>query len=234
MFTEKKQIAIDPRLLIVFTIIYTVYTLLEQSISILLGITFVFTFLVAIRNFNLLRKILILFLITGILSIIFLYFIFPIKSNELMLIYFRITSITGLYTVFYNEINPENLTKALIYFKVPYKYAWTISTSYRYIFLLIDESQEVKNALLIKGVPLDGNIVEKLKNLPVVISLLVFRTNYLSLKFTETLFAKNWSPYGKKTFFNRLNIYSALKFNVCIIILLVLVIIKFIAILTLL
>lgn len=123
-----------------------------------------------------------------------------------MIIYLRIMSITVLYTLFYSEITPENLTKALIFFKIPYRYSWTISTAYRYIFLFINDSTDIKNALLIRGVPLDGSYIDKIKNLPFVISLLLFRTNYLSLKFSEALYSKNWTPFGTKTWLHPLNI----------------------------
>ena len=125
--------------------------------------------------------------------------------------YFRIINITLLYSLFYTEISPENLTKALIFFKIPYKFAWTISTAYRYIFLFVNESKDLRNMLIIRGVPIEGNIFEKLRNLPLLMNLLVFRTNYIALKFSEALFAKNWSPYGIKTFYKPLNIKSKLN-----------------------
>lgn len=126
--------------------------------------------------------------------------------------YFRIINVTLLYSLFYNEVSPENLTKALIFFKIPYKFAWTISTAYRYIFLFVNESRELRNVIIIRGVPIEGNIIEKLRNLPLLMNLLVFRTNYMALKFSEALFAKNWSPYGIKTFYRPLNIKSKLNF----------------------
>lgn len=128
--------------------------------------------------------------------------------------------------LFYSEITPEDLTKALIYFKIPYQYSWTIATAFRYIFLLTNDSKEVKNALLIRGVPLDGNLFEKIKNLPFIIKLLLVRTNYLTMKFTEALFAKNWTPYGTKTWLYPLNVIE--KQNLIILFFFLLLLLNFI------
>ena len=128
--------------------------------------------------------------------------------------------------LFYSEVSPEELTKALIYFRIPYQYAWTISTAYRYIFLLASDSRDIRDALLVRGIPLDGNILQKIQNLPILVSVLLFRTNYLTLKFTEALFAKNWSPIGTKTFLHPLNIKS--KINLILELLLLVIVIHFI------
>lgn len=159
-----------------------------------------------VRHINTLKVIILIGLFTGIMILGFLRFFLSISLGNLFVMYFRILSISILYLLFYSEITPENLTKALMYFKVPYRYAWTISTSFRYIFMLANDSTEIKNALLIRGVPLDGNYIQKIKNIPFVISLLLFRTNYLALKFSEALFAKNWIPYGTKTWLHPLQI----------------------------
>lgn len=225
MINNKKQRTIDPRILIIFSILYTIYIFIEQSPVNLALLTIVFLIILLLRHIGLIKQLIILFTFTGLMIFVILFAIFRLNPIVLSVIFLRITSITTLYMLFYAEINPENLTKALIYFKVPYKQAWTISTSYRYIFFLVRESQEVKNALLLRGVPLDGNIFEKLKSLPIIVSQLVFRTNFLSIKFGETLFAKSWSPYGKKTWYLDLKFFDSIKMNVLILILSLIVLI---------
>ena len=221
-----RRTSIDPRILILFSFIYTIYIFLEQMGLNLAILTFIFLILLLIRHQKLIKNIILLFIITGLMIVFFLHILFQMDPTVLMVIYFRITSISGLYTLFYAEINPENLTKALIYFKLPYQYAWTISTSFRYIFFLVQESQEVRNALLLRGIPLDGNIYYKIKSLPIITSQLLFRTNFIALKFSEALFAKSWSPYGKKTWFHPLNIYDSIYINVLILTLIFIIVLK--------
>lgn len=180
--------------------------------------------LLLVRNFSSYKYLVILGLFSGFMIFIVFKILIDLAYESLVVIYLRIMSISVLYTFFYSEMNPENLTKALIYFKIPYRYAWTISTAYRYIFLFVNDSTDIKNALLIRGVPLDGSYIQKIKNLPFVINLLLFRTNYLSLKFSEALYSKNWTPHGTKTWLSPLNIKQ--KINLPIIFILLILLIK--------
>ncbi len=184
----------------------TIYLLLEHSlINQLLLLIFVIIILL-FRHKESFKFIIIICLFTGIMIFGFLHFFLVYPSTTLQLMFLRIIGISFVYLLFYSEISPENLAKALISFKVPYQYAWTISTAFRYIFLLANDSKEIKNALLVRGVPLDGNLFERIKNIPFVINLLLFRTNYQTMKFSEALFAKNWTPYGTKTWLYPLNL----------------------------
>ena len=178
-----------------------------------------------IRNSSVYKYLVLLFIFTGLISVILFKFLSNLSNTEVMIIYIRIIGITILYTLFYSEITPENLTKALIFFKIPYRFAWTISTSYRYIFLLANDSIDIKNALLIRGVPLDGSVLDRIKNIPFIISLLLFRTNYLSIRFAEALFSKNWTPFGTKTVLHSLKFFQ--KENIPIFFLLLLFLIDF-------
>ena len=109
-------------------------------------------------------------------------------------------SLYGHFNWFFLNIKPESLTKALIWFKLPYHWAWTISSAYRFIALYQRETTELINAQLIRGVPLDGNVIEKIKSLGSLIIPLVYRTQILSQQFGEALFARSWIPAGKKSF----------------------------------
>lgn len=180
-------------------------------------------FLLFLRNSSAYKYLIILFLFTALMSIILFKFLSNLSNTEVMVIYVRIIGIMILYTLFYSEITPENLTKSLMYFKIPYRYAWTISTSYRYIFLIANDSRDIKNALLIRGVPLDGSILDRIRNIPFVINLLLFRTNYLSMKFAEALFSKNWTPFGTKTVLHPLKFFQ--KENIPIFLLLLFLVI---------
>ena len=198
------------------------YFIIEQSLVNLSLILVIITIILLIRHLNTFKFIILINIFTGIMIFIFLRLFLNNPISELLLMHVRIISISILYMLFYSEITPEDLMKALIYFKVPYQYSWTISSAFRYIFLLTNDSKEIKNALLIRGVPLDGNLFEKIINLPFITNLLLFRTNYLTMKFTEALFAKNWTPYGTKTFLYPLNIKQ--KSNVIIGLLLLIVV----------
>lgn len=211
----------DPRILLVVIALGTIYYLLESSVDKLIILFFLIFLLVIIRNQSILKYVVAICLFSGaFLGLMFmfgklLFFIFKLpiyfNVNDLIIMYLRIINITILYFLFYIEITPENLTKALIFFKIPYHNAWTISTAYRYIFLLINESKELRNTLIIRGVPIDGKLIEKLRSLPLLMNLLVFRTNFLAIKFSEALFAKSWSPYGKKSFYRPLVIKSKIN-----------------------
>lgn len=156
-------------------------------------------FFLFLRNTSAYKYLIVLVIFTALMSLLLFKFLSNLSNTEVLIIYVRIIGVMFLYTLFYSEITPENLTKALQFFKIPYRYAWTISTSYRYIFLVANDARDIKNALLIRGVPLDGSLLDRIKNIPFVINLLLFRTNYLSIRFAEALFSKNWTPFGTKT-----------------------------------
>jgi energy-coupling factor transport system permease protein len=228
MFINQKETAslIDARLLIIFTIISTIYLILEQTTLKFFIMIILVSILILIRHIHIFKYILFLCFITGVIFFILFWFFLDLSLNNLIIMYLRFISVSTVYILFYSEITPENLTIALIYFKIPYRFAWTISTAFRYIFLFVNDSKELKNALLIRGVPIDGNIIQRIRFLPLVISLLIFRTNYLAYKFSEALFSKNWSPYTSKTFFRNLN-YFGEKINIIITFLLILVFVGF-------
>ena len=88
----------------------------------------------------------------------------------------------------------------MVWLHLPYTWAWTIAASFRYINLFQRETNEIVEAQLMRGVPLDGSLRDKLKWVPAILIPLVYRLHVRTIQLTEALYAKAWLPKGPKTF----------------------------------
>jgi energy-coupling factor transporter transmembrane protein EcfT len=113
-----------------------------------------------------------------------------------------------LFSWFYLGVSPHDLTRALVWYKIPYPWAWTLSSSFRFIDLYIRETRDIYIAQLLRQIPLDGSLPNRLKFLPSVILPLIIRTQIRTNQLTEALYIRGWNPNSK------LGIYSGDDFNI--------------------
>jgi energy-coupling factor transport system permease protein len=125
---------------------------------------------------------------------------------NLIFLILRLWILNIVFSWFFLNTSPNDLMKALIWFKIPYRWAWTISGTFRFIHLFKRETEEIISAQLVRGIPLDGTIIERINHVPSIIIPLVIRTNTRTQQLAEALFARGWLPVGKKTFLHQLNI----------------------------
>ena len=206
--SNRTSIRLDPRLLILTVLFSSIFILINQNLLHLVVLCIYFSICILFINSRTIIKLILI----STLSLFLLLLIYSITQvltfHLLMIMFFRLISFLSLYILFYLNVLPEDMTKALMYFKIPYRQSWYISIAYRYIFLFSNDMKELKNALIIRGVNLHGNILKKLKSIPILLTLFLFNTNNRSIRFAEILFAKNWSPMGKKTFYRPLKFFN--------------------------
>lgn len=124
----------------------------------------------------------------------------------------KLWTINLLFNWFFLNISPEGLTLALFKLRIPYHWAWSISGAFRFIKLFQRETKDLIDAQLMRGIPLDGNYITKLRLLPTLIVPLIYIASERSQQLTETLFVRGWIPTGYKTHLYYLNYKTRLNF----------------------
>jgi energy-coupling factor transport system permease protein len=126
--------------------------------------------------------------------------------DHLLLMVLRFWGMTWLFNWFLKQVEPDDLAKALWALHIPYNFAWQISLAYRFIPMFQEETQNIYNIQISRGIPLDGNIFVKLKYLPSMsVPLIVMAQDKANL-FSEALFARNWNANSPKTVLNPLKL----------------------------
>ena len=202
-----KILNLDPRLT-TFTLFIGIIGLFLFPNVLLTGVFFIF-FLILYETLPIKKNKQFLIILVG--SVVMLYalnLIFHFLTEEqLYLSISRIWAFNTAFTWYYLATSPENLTKLLVWLRIPYRWSWTISSAFRFITLFATETIELRNAHLVRGIPLDGNILQRVKYLPSLIIPLTYRIHLRRQQFAEALFARGWIPIGEKSFLH------PLKFN---------------------
>ncbi|HKZ43104.1 MAG TPA: energy-coupling factor transporter transmembrane component T [Candidatus Hodarchaeales archaeon] len=190
---------IDPRIAIGILAISLGVIVFGSSISVLAVLLFQ-SILVYVSSQK--RRFSALFLpIVFIGAILIVLHLFGVISRlDLILGFARAFILLLLFSWFFSSISPTRLTQALVWFRIPYYWAWTISSTYRFIGLFSQETSNLRQVFLMRGVPLDGNLRERIRNTPMIIIPLFYRTQMRSLQLSEALFVRNWFPTAQRTF----------------------------------
>ncbi len=196
---------IDPRvslftLLSFFILILLSPNLIFQSVLVVLFI-FLYSYLTSIRQ---MAKIWMLITIPTVFILILNWYFVSQDIDHLLLMVIRFWGMTWLFNWFLKQVEPDDLAKALWALRVPYNFAWQISLAYRFIPMFQEESQNIYNIQISRGIPLDGNIIIKLKYLPSMSVPLLVMTQDKANLFAEALFARNWNTKSTKTILNPL------------------------------
>lgn len=139
--------------------------------------------------------------------------ILKIFTPSVALFYFlRLLSISLLFTWFYLSMEPYTLVQTLVWYKLPYKWAWTVGASFRYIDIFINETKQIYQTLLLRSVPFDGNLIQKFRNLPYILIPLIYRVNIRQRELMRALFIRGWHSWGKKNFYYKINFFSLNNF----------------------
>lgn len=190
----------DPRLGLGILTYATAAALISPSISSLVLLLVFALLLLVLEGKPRYRQIFItLVLLTGFVLLSNLIFDF-MTLDELAKLIIRLWLMNILFSWFFSSVTPEELTMSLVWLKVPHSWAWTLSAAYRYIFLFQKETKELRDAQLVRGIPLDGNIVQRLRYLPSVVIPLLHRTRKRSNQLAEALMSKGWTNSAKLSF----------------------------------
>ena len=191
---------IDPRLTTFIVLIGIIGVLISPNIF-LTSLFFIFFLILYEILPNKKNKQFLWVLILSVLLFYILNLVFHFLTEEqLYLSIARIWTFSEAFTWYYLATPPENLTKLLVWLHIPYHWAWTISSAFRFITLFSTETIELRNAHLVRGIPLDGTLVQRVKYLPSLIIPLTYRIHLRKQQFAEALFARGWVPIGEKSF----------------------------------
>lgn len=144
-------------------------------------------------------RIWIVLLIPTILIAFLNWFFVSQEFNHLFLMIIRFWGLTWLFNWFLKEVDPDDLARALWAFHIPYGIAWQVSLSYRFLPMFQEESQRIFQIQISRGIPLDGNFLQKMRYLPSLSIPLFVMTQDKAAYFTEALFARNWTIHTPKT-----------------------------------
>ncbi|MHA1215575.1 MAG: energy-coupling factor transporter transmembrane component T [Candidatus Hodarchaeales archaeon] len=150
-------------------------------------------------------KIIFLLVIPSLILVILDFFTLSSDLSHLLLMIGRFWGLSWLFNWFLSNVDPTSLAKALRSFHVPYHYAWQISLAYRFLPLFQRESERIYQAQISRGIPLDGNFIQKVRYLPSLSIPLLVMTQDKAELFAEALFSRNWNPTTPKTVLNPLS-----------------------------
>ncbi|MHA2307516.1 MAG: energy-coupling factor transporter transmembrane component T, partial [Candidatus Hodarchaeales archaeon] len=191
---------IDPRVSL-FTLL-SFFILILLSPNLIFQIIIVGLFLLWYSNLTSIRqmaKIWVLITIPTFFILILNWVFVSQVIDHLLLMVLRFWGMTWLFNWFLKQVEPDDLAKALWALHIPYNFAWQISLAYRFIPMFQEETQNIYNMQISRGIPLDGKIIVKLKYLPSVSVPLIVMTQDKATLFSEALFARNWNIKSPKT-----------------------------------
>ncbi|WP_455464614.1 energy-coupling factor transporter transmembrane component T family protein [Candidatus Hodarchaeum mangrovi] len=144
-------------------------------------------------------RIVFLLIIPSIFIILLNWFFVSKEVSFILLMLIRFWGLTWLFNWFLKSNSPMVLAKALWSLHIPYRIAWQISLTYRFIPTFQEESKRVYQAQISRGIPLDKGLVQKIKFLPSLVIPLLILTQEKAELFAEALFARNWNAKSPKT-----------------------------------
>ncbi|MHA1983897.1 MAG: energy-coupling factor transporter transmembrane component T [Candidatus Hodarchaeales archaeon] len=197
---------IDSRISIVILIIGFILIIFTENIFILTFMLILNIILfILLPNSSIKKLILTLIFLTIFVTILTFIKILSLFQGTISIL--KLFNLNILFSWFYLGVPPHDLTRALVWYKIPYSWAWTLSSSFRFIDLFIRETKDIYITQLLRQIPLDGSLPSRLKFLPSVILPLIIRTQIRTNQLTEALYIRGWNPNAK------LGIYSGDDFN---------------------
>ncbi len=192
---------LDPRVAIFYLITVIFLIFIETRINWLMFITLVFFFFYLHQaSYQKVGQIAFLLLIPSILIVVLNALFVSQDAIFISIMLIRFWGLAWLFNWFLIIVDPDLLTQALIAFKIPYKYAWQVSLAYRFLPMFQEESQQLYNAQVSRGVPLDRGFFTRLRFISSLIIPLLVMSQDKSNRFAEALLARDWDPDSPNTF----------------------------------
>ena len=198
---------VDPRSKILFIISITCLTILLDDIIPLSFILLVMLPLIFLGNFmnRWLKSLLFLtpiILLVVILNAVLLKTDYP--TTIAIVLGLRLIILSGYFGLFFQTVSPDDISQTLIKFKLPYSFAWAISTAYRFVPTLAKETNIIVEAQKSRGLQIDrGNPFKRIKNMiPLLIPIFASALRR-SWQLAEAIESRGWNATKSRT-----NLYS--------------------------
>ena len=138
--------------------------------------------------------------IGGIIIYYLNFWVFRLTHEFALTMVFRYYLYSILFTWFFLTVTPEDLAQALVQLGIPYRWAWQLSATYQFVYHLQREVKQIYEAQIARGIPLDGNLFQKLKYIPSIIVPLTIKTQQSQELLFQALLLRAWNPYSPKSF----------------------------------
>lgn len=138
-------------------------------------------------------------LLIVILNALFLKVDYP--TSTAIVLGLRVIVLSGFFGLFFQTVSPDDISQALIKFKIPYSFAWAISTAYRFIPTLAKETNIIIDAQKSRGLQIDqGNLFKRVRNMiPLLIP--IFATALRrSWQLAEAIESRGWNATKNRTY----------------------------------
>jgi len=223
----KKQTLIhrlDPRVKLLFAIIYTINALMFTEIMPLLFIFF--TLLPFILIGKLFKQ-----WIKSIRSLSFLY-VFIIIINTLFItnngfsfsiaMIIRITIMISAFSLFFLTVDPNDLALSLISMKIPYEIAFSFSLAFRFVPTIAIEAQNIIDSQQSRGYEMQKKgIISQVRNLFPLLVPLIIGSIKRAFNVAEALESRAFGSKKERTFYFTIN-YTIIDWIITVILMILL------------
>ena len=122
-----------------------------------------------------------------------------ISFNYALVVILRLIVLMGVFSIFFQSTLPEDLTQAMIRFRIPYSMAFATSLSFRFIPTMARETEIIIDAQRSRGHKIEqGGMISQIRNLfPLLIPLLmnsIRRAFHVAEALETRAFAVNTPP----------------------------------------
>ncbi len=195
---------VDPRGKALFVVVITCITILFRELVpllLILGAIIPLTFLAHFFK-KWMRTILILLpliLLIIIINALLLKVEYPTTIGIIMAL--RLIILTAVYGLFFQTVSPDDISQMLIKFRLPFTFAWAISTAYRFIPTLANETNIIMAAQKSRGLQIDrGNIFKRARNMVPLLIPIFASAMRRSWQLAEAIESRGWNATKNRTY----------------------------------
>ena len=109
----------------------------------------------------------------------------------------RLLTIGTVFFLFFQTTSPEALSNSLIRMGVPYSFAFVLSASMQFVFVLIRRTVSIRDAQRARGIPLEGGL-GILRHLPALAGPLLVQAFKLADELAEAMEARGFGAPGRR------------------------------------
>ena len=195
---------VDPRGKALFVIVLTCITILFRDLVPLFIIFGLIIPLIILARFfkKWMRTMLVLLpliLLIIILNAVLLKVDYPTTVGIAMAL--RLIILTAVYGLFFQTVSPDDIAQMLVKFRLPFTFAWAISTAYRFIPTLANETDIIMAAQKSRGLQIDrGNIFKRARNMVPLLIPIFASAMRRSWQLAEAIESRGWNATKKRTY----------------------------------
>ncbi|MCC6013596.1 MAG: energy-coupling factor transporter transmembrane protein EcfT [Candidatus Verstraetearchaeota archaeon] len=195
---------LDPRTKIIWCLLTIAFSIISLTIETqLIILTMIIIFMVIAKSLTrfirALWSIFPLILLIVALNYIYLGLYYTIVTS------LRLINILTAFSAFSLSTNPDDLSAALIKFRLPYSFALMLVASIHYSVILNKDFSNIIDAYKARGFEFEGSFIKKIKNYAIILVPLIVCTINRSLKLAEAMEARGFNPKSKRTYYNELS-----------------------------